>query len=100
VSATAGTSRSPTPDNADVAPLPPPALELQGIHAGYGPIKVLHGVNLTVPVASVVALLGPNGAGKSTTLKVASGRLRPSEGVVRYGGADVTKRNPERLSRA
>ena len=45
-----------------------PALELRGIRTGYGPIEVLHGVDLVVPRGHVVALLGPNGAGKSTTL--------------------------------
>jgi len=48
----------------------------------------------------VVALLGANGAGKSTTLKVASGRLRPSAGTVRLAGKDVTRWHPERLTRA
>jgi branched-chain amino acid transport system ATP-binding protein len=79
---------------------PSPALELHDIEAGYGTIKVLRGVNLTVPAASVVALLGPNGAGKSTTLKVASGRLHASAGVVMCSGRDVTKMAPERLSRS
>jgi branched-chain amino acid transport system ATP-binding protein len=48
----------------------------------------------------VFALLGANGAGKSTTLKVASGRLRPSAGTVRFAGQDVTRWHPERLTRA
>jgi ABC-type branched-subunit amino acid transport system ATPase component len=77
----------------------PPALELRDIHAGYGPIDVLHGVNLTVPAGTVFALLGPNGAGKSTTLKVASGQIRPSSGEVRLHGGPVTGRAPETLAR-
>src|SRR5262249_47966542 len=64
----------------------PPALELRGIHAGYGTIDVLHGVRLTVAKGSVFALLGPNGAGKSTTLKVASGQITPTAGDVRLVG--------------
>jgi ABC-type branched-subunit amino acid transport system ATPase component len=82
------------------APEPPPALELFGIHAAYGAIEVVHGADLTVPAGSVVALLGPNGAGKSTLLKVASGRLRPTKGTVRFDGVDVTRRSSDRLSRS
>ena len=47
-----------------------------------------------------MALLGPNGAGKSTLLKVASGRLRPTKGTVRFNGKDVTKRSSDRLTRS
>src|SRR4029077_15932443 len=56
------------------------ALELRDLHAAYGRIEVLHGVDLIVPEASVFALLGPNGAGKTTTLKTVDGRLRPGRG--------------------
>ena len=76
-----------------------PALELRGVSAAYGTVPVLRDVSLSVPAASVVALLGPNGAGKSTTLRVASGRLRPSAGSTHVGGRDVTKRSAERLAR-
>ena len=69
----------------EVAPL-----ELRAIHAAYGGIEVLHGIDLTVPAGAVVALLGANGAGKSTTVKVASGLLAPSGGSVLVGGHDVT----------
>jgi branched-chain amino acid transport system ATP-binding protein len=82
------------------APGPPPALELKGVRAAYGRIEVVHGVDLAVAPSSVFALLGPNGAGKSTTLKVASGRLRPTSGSVLVDGVDVTRRSPEALARA
>jgi ABC-type branched-subunit amino acid transport system ATPase component len=77
-----------------------PALELSGIRAAYGGIEVVHGADLALPAGSVVALLGPNGAGKSTLLKVASGRMRPTKGTVRFNGQDVTRRSSDRLSRA
>ena len=47
----------------------PPVLELRRVHAAYGQIEVLHGIDLAVANGSVLALLGPNGAGKSTTLR-------------------------------
>jgi branched-chain amino acid transport system ATP-binding protein len=77
-----------------------PALELSGIRAAYGTIEAIHGVDLAVAAGTVTALLGPNGAGKSTLLKVASGRLRPTKGTVRFNGKDVTKRASDRLTRA
>jgi branched-chain amino acid transport system ATP-binding protein len=78
----------------------PPALELRDVNAAYGRIEVLHGVSLVVPPGAVFALLGPNGAGKSTILKVASGRLTPSEGCVHIAGTHVNGAPPQRLVRA
>jgi branched-chain amino acid transport system ATP-binding protein len=42
-------------------------LELRGVHAAYGELSVLHGVDVRVAPGEVVALLGPNGAGKPVT---------------------------------
>lgn len=78
---------------------PPPALELLGVHAAYGRIEVVHGVDLTVPPASVFALLGPNGAGKSTLLKVASGIVVPSAGCVHIAGVHVNGASPDAMAR-
>jgi branched-chain amino acid transport system ATP-binding protein len=67
------------------------ALRLEQVSAGYGPTRVLHGVDLAVPTGTAVALLGANGAGKTTLLKVAAGLLRPSTGDVHLGGQRVTQ---------
>lgn len=75
-------------------------LELRGVHAAYGKIEVLHGVDLAVPRGAVVALLGPNGAGKTTALAVASGQMRPTEGDVFVAGRCVTGAAPSALAAA
>ena len=77
----------------------PPILDVIDLHAAYGRIEVLRGVNLTVPRGSVVALLGPNGAGKTTLLKVISGQLPPTEGHVHLAGVHVDAA-PDELARA
>jgi branched-chain amino acid transport system ATP-binding protein len=77
-----------------------PLLELRDVHAGYGPIEVLHGVGLRLDAGEVLAVLGPNGAGKSSTVRVVSGLLRPTHGRVLLAGRDVTGASADRLSRA
>jgi len=77
-----------------------PVLALHGVHAAYGKIEVLHGVDLAVPPSSVVALLGPNGGGKTTTLKVASGQLVPTAGCVHIAGRHVNGVTPDALARS
>ena len=76
-----------------------PLLELVGVKAAYGPIEVLHGVDLAVPQGSVVALLGPNGAGKSTILKVCSGQLAATAGEVRLAGRVINGASADELAR-
>jgi len=76
-----------------------PLVELVDVRAAYGPIEVLHGINLSVPQGSVVALLGPNGAGKSTILKVVSGLLQPTAGEVRLAGRVVNGASADELAR-
>jgi branched-chain amino acid transport system ATP-binding protein len=66
-----------------------PLLELRNVHAAYGPIEVLHGVDLVVPPGAVVALLGPNGGGKSTTLRVCAGLMPVSSGEFVVAGRVV-----------
>jgi branched-chain amino acid transport system ATP-binding protein len=74
-------------------------LEVIDVHAAYGRIEVLRGVNLVVPQGAVVALLGPNGAGKTTLLKVISGQMKATRGHIHVGGHHVNGCSPDELAR-
>jgi branched-chain amino acid transport system ATP-binding protein len=64
-------------------------LEVQGLHAGYGQVEVLHGLTFQVPKGQVVTLIGSNGAGKTTTMRALSGMIRPRSGTIRLNGKDI-----------
>jgi branched-chain amino acid transport system ATP-binding protein len=76
-----------------------PILEVVNLHAAYGRIEVLRGVDLAVPRGAVVALLGPNGAGKSTLLKVVSGQMEQTSGDIHLAGVHVSGAKPDDLAR-
>jgi branched-chain amino acid transport system ATP-binding protein len=69
-------------------------LRLDGVVAGYGAGDILKGVDLAVERGTVMCLIGPNGAGKSTVLKIVSGLLRPSSGLVQYNGESINGLRP------
>lgn len=58
-------------------------LEISGLHAGYGAVRVLEDVSLSVGAGETVVLLGTNGNGKSTLMRCVMGLLRPSQGTLR-----------------
>ena len=66
-----------------------------GLRAGYGPLEVLHGIDMALPQGRVTGLLGPNGAGKTTLLRTLAGSLPVRAGTLRWRGADVTDLAPE-----
>src|SRR5689334_1923864 len=76
------------------------AFTLQGIHAGYGRVPVLHAVDIVVTPGQMVALIGPNGAGKSTVLRTATGMVRPTKGTVRLDDVDLTGASIESIARS
>lgn len=73
---------------------------VRGLRAAYGPIEVLHGVDLTVPTGSVAAILGPNGAGKTTLLSVLAGLHPASAGTIVLAGRRINGARPDDLARA
>jgi simple sugar transport system ATP-binding protein len=71
-----------------------PILELRGINKSFGPVHVLHDVDLTVRAGEVTALVGDNGAGKSTLVKCLSGAERADSGEILLDGKHVTLDSP------
>jgi branched-chain amino acid transport system ATP-binding protein len=74
-------------------------LELSGVHAAYGPSRVLHGVSLRAHAGEVVSLLGRNGAGKSTTLKAIVGLVEVTGGGVHLEGREITRLATHEIAR-
>jgi branched-chain amino acid transport system ATP-binding protein len=58
------------------------SLTVTGVEAGYGAVRVLNGVSITVGGGETVALLGTNGNGKSTLMKCVMGIVRPTSGSI------------------
>lgn len=77
-----------------------PILELMDVHAAYGRIEVLCGVDLVVPKGAAIALLGPNGAGKTTLLRVISGLMAPTSGHIHLRGQHLSRISPAKLTKA
>ncbi|MBY6436666.1 sugar ABC transporter ATP-binding protein [Rhodococcus kroppenstedtii] len=73
----------------------PPVLELREINKSFGPVHVLHDVDLTVRAGEVTALVGDNGAGKSTLVKCIAGIHGTDSGEVRFGGEPVSVSSPK-----
>jgi branched-chain amino acid transport system ATP-binding protein len=74
-------------------------LEIEGLDVHYGGIHALKGVSLKVEPGEVVTLIGANGAGKTTTLRAISGLVKPSAGVVRFGGSVIAHGPPARAKK-
>jgi branched-chain amino acid transport system ATP-binding protein len=74
-------------------------LELKGVTGGYGPVRVLHGIDLSVDEGEVAVVLGANGAGKTTTLRAISG-IVSAGGEIVFNGDRISRKHPEAVAKA
>jgi len=65
-------------------------LEIKNVTRRFADFVAVDDLTLSVPAGSIFGFLGPNGAGKTTTMKMVCGLLRPSSGVIRVGGKNVS----------
>jgi len=79
-------------------------LSVENLHAGYGGVRVLHGVSLNVEKGGVTVLLGTNGNGKSTLLKCIAGLLKPDKGSIQLhddtGNVELAGKRPQEMVEA
>ena len=69
-------------------------LELRGVRKSFGPLTVLHGVDLTLADGEMLVIVGASGCGKSTLLRMVAGLETPSAGQVLLSGRDITHLDP------
>jgi branched-chain amino acid transport system ATP-binding protein len=85
------TTDRPTPSGSLV-------LQLAGVHAAYGLVRVLHGIDLEVREGEVVVVLGANGAGKTTTMRAICGMVDTS-GSIELHGKEITGKKSADVAR-
>jgi putative ABC transport system ATP-binding protein len=76
-------------------------LELRGVvkdFPGTPPLRILHGIDLTVEAGELVAIVGPSGSGKSTLLSLIGTLDRPSSGLLRFAGHDLSHLSDAQLA--
>ncbi len=65
-------------------------LETIGLSKNFGGLQAVDDVALVIPAGEIRAVIGPNGAGKTTLVSLVSGRLKPTQGSIRFKGEDIT----------
>ena len=73
-------------------------LEAQSVTMQIGGARLIDGINLKVAAGEMVAIVGPNGAGKSTLIRLLSGDIKPTGGVVRLKQRDLRSYPPRELA--
>ena len=65
-------------------------LETIGLSKNFEGLQAVDDVGLVIPAGEIRAVIGPNGAGKTTLVSLVSGRLKPTQGSIRFKGEDIT----------
>ncbi|GLK66914.1 ABC transporter ATP-binding protein [Hansschlegelia plantiphila] len=74
-------------------------LSLSSVKSGYGRVKVIDDVSLTVATGEIVAVIGRNGVGKTTLMKTVIGAVPALSGAITFRGVDVTRLDATRRAR-
>ncbi|TCK39383.1 branched-chain amino acid transport system ATP-binding protein [Paraburkholderia sp. BL8N3] len=76
-----------------------PVLETRGLRREFAGFVAVAGVDLRFEGTGVFGIIGPNGAGKTTFFNLLSSFLKPSAGTVHYDDTEISRLNPQRVSR-
>ena len=75
-------------------------LEVQNLGISFGGLRAVDDFNLQVNKGQLYGLIGPNGAGKTTVFNLLTGVYKPSEGIIRLDGEDITGRSNIEINKA
>jgi branched-chain amino acid transport system ATP-binding protein len=74
-----------------------PLLTIEGLSAGYGEVRVLWDISLSVEAREITCIVGSNGAGKTTLLRTISGLVPATSGSILFSGEDITSLGPDQV---
>jgi branched-chain amino acid transport system ATP-binding protein len=94
------TTPSPAPSTAAPADGSGPdvLLDVQDMTVRFGGVTAVNGLTFRAHRGEVLSVIGPNGAGKTSAFNCITGFYRPSEGRIRFDGADITGLRPARIA--
>jgi len=72
-------------------------LEVRDLHAGYGALRILRGLDMKIEAGEIVAVLGANGVGKTTLNNALTGLVRPTRGSIAWLGEEIAGAPSERI---
>ena len=70
-------------------------ISISNITKKFGNFTAVDNLSMSVKSGEVLGFLGPNGAGKSTTMKMITGFIKPTEGIIKIKGMDVETKSIE-----
>ena len=65
-------------------------LEVNNLSIQFGGLRAVDGFNMTIEKGQLYGLIGPNGAGKTTVFNLLTGVYKPTEGIIKLDGQDIT----------
>ncbi len=77
----------------------PPVLVAKGVGVGYGGVRAVDDVSISISKGEVVGIIGPNGAGKSSLLGALGGQVKRTQGVITLGDRDISSLMPHDRAR-
>ena len=75
-------------------------LDINGLSISFGGLHAVDDFNVTIEEGQLYGLIGPNGAGKTTVFNLLTGVYKPTEGVIRLNGQDITGKSTVEINRA
>lgn len=73
-------------------------LEITGLNRYFGGLKAVSNFNMTINRSELVGLIGPNGAGKTTVFNLITGMYKPTSGLIKYQGEDISSLKPYQIA--
>ncbi len=75
-------------------------LEVKNLAIQFGGLRAVDNFDLTIEKGQLYGLIGPNGAGKTTVFNLLTGEYKPTEGIIKLDGKDITGKSTIEINRA